>query len=73
MIQCVDLFIYLFYTFFLVCFRGSLLCEKGLQSRETSRYRCPESAGYQVDAELQVEGVRKGDLCMDALLLVPHQ
>lgn len=54
-------------------FRGSLLCEERLQSGEAPGDRRAESTGNKADAELQVQGVRARDLCLDALLLVSHQ
>lgn len=53
--------------------RGCVLCKERLQPREAPRDRCAEPTGNQADAELQIQGVREGDLCLDALLLVLDQ
>lgn len=53
--------------------RGSLLRQERLQSGEAPGDRGAESTGNKADAELQVQGVRARDLCLDALLLVSDQ
>ncbi|XP_058092616.1 uncharacterized protein LOC131239074 [Magnolia sinica] len=51
--------------------RGWLLCE-GLQPREASGYRCPESPGYKAHAELQIQGIHSQNFRLDALLYLTN-
>lgn len=57
-----------------VCyFRGRALCQEGLQPGKAPADRRAQPSGDQAHAELQVQGVRQGDLLLAVLLLVPHQ
>jgi hypothetical protein len=49
---------------------GRLVRQEGLQCPQAPRDRCAQPAGHQAHAELQVQGVRQGELRMEALLLV---